>query len=97
MKNKWNSPKDKLEQSQKAAEIKKYKDRINSKITTNRQWVNFVDIGKDCYGVEFQGGNIFIIHQNKHTLIDQFPQTTLESIVSEIEAGNYLADDTYQW
>jgi len=97
MKNKWNSPKDKLEQLQKTAEIKKFKDRINSKITTNRKWVNFVDIGRDSYGIEFQGSDIFIIHQNNHSLIEQVPITTLENIVSQVESGNYFADDTYQW
>lgn len=95
-KKKWNSPEDKKNQSQDALVIQSFKDRINAVITTMRKWPNFVDLDKECYGLYFQGKEIYIINRGMDNSIDSFPKDVLEKIVLEIEAGRYMADKTFQ-
>jgi hypothetical protein len=48
------------------------------------------------FGLYFQGKEIYIINRGIDTRIDSFPKDVLEKIVSEIEAGKYMADKTFQ-
>jgi len=97
MKTKWTSPKDKILQIEKSLEIKRLKTKINSKIKTNRQYVHFVNVGRDVYEISFQGLDIYISHNNKPELINDICLKTLELIVLEIEEDRCEADPSYQW